>query len=55
MKINKHDSEQLLLLRYYLYGAPQIKKLYLKKSLLDMEFAKWQIKIRKYGLGDTIS
>ena len=52
IKVNKHDSEYLILLKYYLYGAPQIKNLF-KKSVLDMEFAKWQIKIKKHGLGHT--
>ena len=26
----------------------------LKKSVLDMEFGKWQIKIKTHGLGHTI-
>ena len=52
-KINKHDSEHLILSKYYLYKAPQIKN-FKKKSVLDMEFEKWQIKIEKHGLGHTI-
>ena len=52
-KINKHDSEHLILSKFYLYGAPQIMDIF-KKSVLDMEFEQWQIKIKKYGLGHTI-
>ena len=36
IKIKKHDSEHLILSKYYLYGAPQIKD-FLKKSVLDIE------------------
>ena len=36
-KIIKHDSENLILSKYYLYGALQIKNV-LNKSVLDMEF-----------------
>ena len=36
-KINKHDSENLILSKYYLYGASEIKNI-LKESVLDMEF-----------------
>ena len=36
-KINKHDSENVILSKYYLYGASQIKNV-LKESVLDMEF-----------------
>ena len=36
-KINKHDSEHLILSKCYLYGASQIINI-LKKSVLDMEF-----------------
>ena len=49
IKINKHDSEHLVLSKYYLYGAPQLKKF--NKSVLDIEFVKWQIKISKHDLG----
>ena len=35
-KINKHDSENFILSKYYLYGASQIKNV-LKESVLDME------------------
>ena len=40
IKTNKHDSENLILSKYYLYDAPQTKSLK-NKSVLDMEFAKW--------------
>ena len=36
-----------------MHGAPQIKNL-LKKQVLNMEFTKRQIKIKKHGLGNTI-
>ena len=32
IKINKHDSEHLILSKYYLYGAPQIKDILKKKN-----------------------
>ena len=35
-KINKHDSENVILSKYYLYAASQIKNV-LKESVLDME------------------
>ena len=38
-KINKHDSENLILSKY-VYGASQIKNV-LKESVLDMEFGWW--------------
>ena len=53
IKFNKHDSEYLTFLKYYLYGAPQTKNLK-NKSILGKEFAKWQIKIKKHDLGNTI-
>ena len=49
IKINKHDSEHLILSKYYLYGAPQLKNF--NTSVLDIQFVKWQIKIRKHDLG----
>ena len=38
IKIIKHDSEHLILSKYYLYGAPQIKDIKKKQPVLDMEF-----------------
>ena len=46
-KTNKHDSENLVLSKYYLYGISQIKNV-LKESVLDME-----LKSRN-GLGHSI-
>ena len=52
IKINKHVSEHLMHSKYYLYGSLTTDKgLFLKKSVLDMEFGEWQIKIKKHGLG----
>ena len=53
INIIKHDSVHLIYSEYYFYGALQIKKLF-KNSVLDIEFSKWQIKIKKHGLGHTI-
>ena len=39
---------------FYFRNKTSTDKEPLKKSLLDMEFAKWEIRIKKHGLGHTI-
>ena len=52
IKINKHDSNCLILSKYYLDGKPQIKDIL--KEFGIKKFGKWQIKNKEHSLGHTI-